>query len=133
MSANVQQLRIADAQTAIRHVFIRNLEVLAQIGIHGHEHGKLQPVRINVDLAVEDAAVLEDRLDSVVDYEAITAKIRAHIGVGHINLAETLAERIAQACFEDSRVRKARVRIEKLHALPGAESAGVEIEREAPR
>jgi 7,8-dihydroneopterin aldolase/epimerase/oxygenase len=129
--AALQPLRIADAARAIRHVFIRNLEVLAHIGIHGHERGKLQPVRINVDLAVEDAAVLEDRLEKVVDYEAITAKIRGLVAAGHINLAETLAERVAQACFEDSRVKTARVRVEKLHALPGAESAGVEIERHA--
>jgi 7,8-dihydroneopterin aldolase/epimerase/oxygenase len=127
--ANIQSLRIADAAHAIRHVFIRNLEVLAHIGIHGHERGMLQPVRINVDLAVKESAVLDDRLDSVVDYEAITAKIRTIVGSGHINLAETFAERIAQACFEDARVRTARVRVEKLHALPGAESAGVEIER----
>jgi dihydroneopterin aldolase len=132
MSLKVQPLRIADAARAIRHVFIRNLELLAQIGIHGHERGKPQPVRVNVDLAVEDAAVLEDRLDSVVDYESITAKIRTLVASGHINLAETLAERIAEACFQDSRVKTARVRVEKLHALPGAESAGVEIERERP-
>jgi dihydroneopterin aldolase len=130
MSPKVQPLRIADAATAVRHVFIRNLELLAQIGIHGHERGKPQPVRVNVDLAVEDAAVLEDRLDSVVDYESITTKIRTLVASGHINLAETLAERIAEACFQDSRVKTARVRVEKLHALPGAESAGVEIERQ---
>ena len=129
MSPKVQPLRIADAATAVRHVFIRNLELLAQIGIHGHERGKPQPVRVNVDLAVEDAAVLEDRLDSVVDYESITTEIRTLVASGHINLAETLAERIAEACFQDSRVKTARVRVEKLHALPGAESAGVEIER----
>jgi dihydroneopterin aldolase len=131
--SNIQPLRIADAGKAIRHVFIRDLEVLAQIGIHGHERGKPQPVRINVDLAVEDAAVLEDRLDSVVDYEANTARIRALIAGGHINLAETLAEAIAQACFADARVGIARVRVEKLHAVPGAESAGVEIERFRPK
>jgi dihydroneopterin aldolase len=126
---NVQPLRIADAARAIRHVFIRNLELDAHIGVHGHERGKGQPVRINVDLAVEDLASLEDRLESVVDYEAITRKIRAIVEGGHINLAETLAERIATACFEDARVKSARVRVEKLHALAGAESAGVEIER----
>lgn len=124
-----QPLKIADVDKAIRHVFIRNLELLAQIGIHGHEKGHLQPVRINVDLAVEDAVVLEDRLDQVVDYESITKKIRGLVGKGHINLAEVMAERIAQLCFEDTRVRRVRVRVEKLHALPGAESAGVEIER----
>ncbi|MGH6871454.1 MAG: dihydroneopterin aldolase [Rhizomicrobium sp.] len=132
MSSNVQPLRIADAGKAVRHVFIRNLEVLAHIGVYGHEQGKLQPVRINVDLAVEDVIVIEDKLDRVVDYGAIDAAIRAIIGKGHINLAETLAERIAQACFEDPRVRSARVRVEKLHALPGAESGGVEIERQRP-
>lgn len=129
---DIQSPRIADAAKAIRHIFIRDLEVLAHIGIHGHERGMPQPVRINVDLAVEDAAALEDRLDSVVDYEAITVKIRALIAGGHINLAETLAERIAQTCFADARVRTARVRVEKLHAVPGAESAGVEIERHRP-
>jgi len=129
MSPKVQPLRIADAARAIRHVFIRNLELLAQIGIHGHERGHLQPVRINVDLAVEDAAAIEDKLDSVVDYESITGKIRVLVASGHINLAETLAERIAEAYVQDSGVKTARVRVEKLHALPGAESAGVEIER----
>ena len=130
--SNVQPLRIADAAMAIRHVFIRNLEVLAHIGVHGHEQGKMQPVRINVDLAVEDKADLADKLELVVDYDAITKKIRAILAAGHINLAETLAERIATACFEDVRVKTARIRVEKLHALPGAESGGVEIERQRP-
>lgn len=123
---------IADAARAIRHVFVRNLEILAHIGVHGHEQGKPQPVRLNLDLAVEDSASLEDRLDNVVDYERLTEKVRAIVAKGHINLAETLAERIAVACFEDARVRSARVRVEKLHALAGAEAAGVEIERLAP-
>lgn len=129
---NVTRLPFADATKAVRHVFIRNLELLAHIGVHGHEQGKPQPIRINIDLAVEDAAVLADKLDVVVDYEAITNRVRALVTGGHINLAETLAERIATVCFEDARARVARVRVEKLHALPGAESAGVEIERYRP-
>ena len=112
-------------------VLIRDLELLARIGVHGHEQGKLQPVRINVALTGEiDAA--SDRLENAIDYEAVAEKIRGLVGAGHINLAETLAERIAAACFEDRRVRHARIRVEKLHALPGAEAAGVEIERDAP-
>ena len=122
---------LASEKAKLRHVFIRDLELLAHIGIHGHEKTKHQPVRINVDLAVEDAQELEDRLDRVVDYESITLRIRAIVARGHINLAETLAEAIAEACLEDARVRCARIRVEKLHAVPGAESAGVEIERHA--
>lgn len=124
--------QIADAARGLRHVFVRNLEMLAHIGVHGHEQGKPQPIRINLDLAVEDARALEDRLENVVDYERLTEKIRAFIARGHVNLAETLAEHLAATCLEDARVRSVRVRVEKLHALPGAESAGVEIERIAP-
>lgn len=113
------------AQTRI---FIRNLELLARIGIHGHEQGMPQPVRINVELEAE-ASPREDKVEEVVDYETITNTIREIVASGHINLAETLAERIAETCLSDSRVTKARVRVEKLHALQGAEAAGVEIER----
>ena len=120
---------IASATQKITHVFVRNLEILAHIGVHGHEQGKLQPVRINVDLGVCEPEHLDDRLERVVDYEAFTGTIRAIVARGHINLAETLAKRIADAAFEDVRVMSARVRVEKLHALPGAESGGIEIER----
>ena len=109
-------------------VFIRNLEVLARIGVHGHEQGMPQPVRINVQATTvkpEDA-----RLEHAVDYERIADGIRAIVASGHINLAESLAERIASMCLEDARVSKVWVRVEKLHALAGAEAAGVEIERE---
>jgi dihydroneopterin aldolase len=122
---------LADAKAKLRHVFIRDLELLAHIGIHGHEQTKHQPVRVNIDLAVEDAQDLEDRLDRVVDYETITLRIRAIVARAHINLAETLAESIAETCLEDARVKCVRIRVEKLHAVPGAESAGVEIERHA--
>ena len=120
---------IASAAQAIRHVFIRNLELEVQIGVYRHEEGKTQTVRFNVDLGVLDDKDLQDRLEKVVDYGVIEARIRAIIAEGHVRLAETLAERIAAACFEDSRVISVRVRVEKLQALPAAESAGVEIER----
>ena len=112
----------------ITSVFIHNLELLARIGVYGHEHGTPQPVRISVWLSSKGKAA-DDRLESAVDYEAVSDRIRSIVAAGHINLAETLAERIAAACLEDTRVLKARVMVEKLHALAGAEAAGVDIER----
>jgi dihydroneopterin aldolase len=53
---------------------------------------------------------------------------RAIADAGHIDLVETFAERLAQACFADARVTRARVRVEKPLALaPHAAAAGVEI------
>ena len=120
------------SKAATIRVFIRDLELHAQIGVHGYEQGNSQPVRINVEMRVAAASEYGDKLVNVVDYEAVSDKIRAIVAAGHINLAETLAEKILDACFADKRVKTAKVRVEKLHALKGAAAAGVEIERDAP-
>lgn len=127
--SNIYPLRIADAARSIRHVFIHALELEADIGIHGHEIGALQPVRISVDLGVADETAGDDCIESVVDYEVIGNRIRALVAAGHVNLAETLAERIAAVCLSDRRVKSARVRVEKLTAMKNADAVGVEIER----
>lgn len=128
---NVYPLRIADAACAIRHVFVRDLELDARIGVHGHEKGRKQPIRINLDLTVSEQSDHVDQLGAVVCYEDAVRKIKAIIDAGHVNLVETLAERIAEACLEDRRVQVARVRVEKLAAIAEARSVGVEIERAA--
>lgn len=126
----VHPLRIADARTSLRHVFVRDLVLACSIGVHQHERGETQRVRVNLDLAVrEDERNLGDDIANVVCYEAIVAGIRRIAAAGHVNLVETLAERIAAMCLEDARVRVARVRVEKLDVFADATSVGVEIER----
>ena len=129
--------RIADAGRGLRHVFLRDIVLQASIGIYPHEHQQTQRVRINVDLGVEDdgarplsrTPVGRDELKRVVDYEQVANDVRRIAGAGHTRLVETLAERIAEACLSDPRVRVARIRVEKLDVFPDAASAGVEIER----
>ncbi|MGB1547004.1 MAG: dihydroneopterin aldolase [Alphaproteobacteria bacterium] len=113
-----------------RHVFVRDFVLSCQIGVHRHEQGRKQRVKINVDLAVEENdAGLEDKLEGVVCYEKIVAGIRAITAQGHLNLVETFAERIATLCLEDPRVAEARVRVEKLDAFADVAGVGVEITR----
>jgi dihydroneopterin aldolase len=128
---NVRPLKIADAAHAIRHVFVRDLLLDAHIGVYAHEHGRTQPIRVNVDLTVSEAAH-GDELAKVVNYKTVVDNIKALVDSGHLNLVETLAEHIAAQCLEDERVTVARIRIEKLAAIPNAESVGVEIERAKP-
>lgn len=126
----VQPLRIADAGTGTRHVFVRDLVLPCSIGVHHHEKGGPQRVRVNLDLAVREGnADLGDEIGNVVCYETIVAGVRAIAASGHVNLVETLAERIAHMCLSDGRIRVARVRVEKLDVFPDATSVGVEIER----
>jgi len=126
----VHPFRIANAETSIRHVFIRDLTLTTLIGVHKHERKQPQRIRINLDLAVlEEAGALTDNLADVVCYEEVADGIRNLVADGHVSLVETLAEQIAALCLSDRRVRTARVRVEKLDVFPDATSAGVEIER----
>ena len=98
----------------------------AEIGVYRHEIGRVQPLVIDVELDVPTAGA--ERLAETVNYETILQAARAIASGGHIELVETFAERLATACLADSRVTKARVRIEKPLALaPDAVAAGVEL------
>jgi 7,8-dihydroneopterin aldolase/epimerase/oxygenase len=124
---------IANAAKGIRHLLVRDLMLAARIGVHPHEHGAPQRVRLNLDLGVvESEQPLADDLAQVVDYEALIERVRALVAGGHVNLVETLAERVATLCLADPRVRSARVRIEKLDAIADAAAVGVEIHRVNP-
>ncbi len=124
---------LADEAAGLRHVFVRDMVVPAHIGVYQHEHGRTQKVRINIDLAVlEGSRGHEDQLEHVVSYEEIVKAVRRMVSNEHINLVETLAERIAEACLADYRVRRARIRAEKLEVFEETESVGVEIDRKSP-
>ena len=126
----VHAFRIADAAKEVRHVFIRDLILTCLIGVHKHERKKPQRIRVNLDLAVtEESVISTDRLADVVCYEDVADRIRSIVNNGHVNLVETLAEKIASKCLEDRRIKATRVRIEKLDVFKDAASAGVEIER----
>ena len=112
----------------LRRVFVRDLVLGASIGVYKHERRATQPVRINIDLAVDDDPVGDD-VRNVVDYQKVIDGVAAIVDAGHINLVETLAERVAEMCLLDRRVAWTRVRVEKLNVAPEAAAVGVEIER----
>lgn len=110
-------------------ILVRDLMLNARIGLHQHERVASQRIRVNLDLTVADEGPIDDDYDKVVCYGELVTGVRHVVGGGHVNLVETLAERIAAMCLADRRVLGARVRVEKLDVFPEAESVGVEIER----
>jgi 7,8-dihydroneopterin aldolase/epimerase/oxygenase len=121
---------VASAKARVRHVFVRDLECMALIGIYDHEKVKPQRIIVNIDLSVQESEVpMDDDISHVVSYEIIAKKVESILAEGHINLVETLCEKIAQSCLKDKRVLASRVRVEKPDIIPNARSVGVEIER----
>jgi 7,8-dihydroneopterin aldolase/epimerase/oxygenase len=119
---------VASAESRVRHVFVRDLECQALIGIYDHEKIDPQRIIINIDLSVQEGSG-DDDISHVVSYEIVVKKVEAILAEGHINLVETLCEKIAASCLTDKRVVAARVRVEKPDIIPNARSVGVEIER----
>ncbi len=113
-------------------LFVRDLVIGCAIGVHAHERGREQRVRINVEVEVSanhGPRPINDDIRRVMSYEKIVEGIRRIAASGHINLVETLAERIAQHCLENRRALAVRVRVEKLEVYEDAESVGCELER----
>tara|TARA_B100001123_G_scaffold238124_1_gene266698 strand:- start:1851 stop:2294 length:444 start_codon:yes stop_codon:yes gene_type:complete len=113
-----------------RKVFINDLVLDCLIGVHRHEKDGCQRIRINIELTVvENAAPIEDKLSNVLCYENLIGRVRKLVSTGHVNLVETLAQRLADLCLSEPQVNTARVRIEKLDVFLDAASVGVEIIR----
>ena len=120
----------AKPAAAKRSLLIHDLVIPCRIGVHEHERHGTQRVRINVRAQVaDDEGPIEDSITNVVSYETMVDGIRAIIAGGHINLVETLADRIVELCLANQRVHGVWVRVEKLDLYPDASGVGVEVER----
>lgn len=130
LAAQKSPLSQADETQPLDKIFVRDLVLDCEIGVFHTEKGVTQRVRFNVDVDVlPHTAHLEDDFDQVISYDMIMDGIKAILAEGHINLVETLAERIAAHCLTDPRAAKVVVRVEKLDKEP--EAVGVEIVRYA--
>ena len=124
----------ADFDAGTRHVFVSALEVMTTIGVHDAEKRAPQRVIVSVDLKVRETGPAgSDRLADVLDYAEVVRLVERLTREGHVNLVETLAERIADGCLADPRVLAVRVRLEKPDVIPNARAVGIEIERAATR
>ncbi|MHB8529652.1 MAG: dihydroneopterin aldolase [Caulobacteraceae bacterium] len=116
----------AAAKVVVTKVFVRGLTVKARIGVYPREKRRRQPLIVDVELDI--AAGGWRALADTVNYEGIAERAKAIAASGHIGLVESFAHRLVEACFEEPRVMRARVRVEKPRALaPDAAAAGVEI------
>ena len=121
---------VASGAARLRHVFVKDLEIDALLGIYPEEKARPQRIIVNIDLSVKEGNdPTSDDIKNVVSYEIVVKKVERIVAQGHVNLVETLAELIALACLKDARVMAARVRIEKPDVIKNARSVGVEIER----
>ena len=112
-----------------RRLFLRNYEVMINIGVHDFEKKAEQRVMINVDLYIplEQSTPKADQLSEVVDYDFMRETIAKRVAKGHIHLQETLCDDVVKAMLMHPRVRAARVSTMKPDVYPDCEGVGVEV------
>ena len=118
---------LTDLQTECRKITVKNYTKEISIGALQEEHCKLQTVIFNIDAYCEIEQCPKDSLEAVYDYRALIFAIDSVVSHGHIELQETMIDRIATQILADKRIRAVRVASEKTQAYPGAQSIGVEI------
>ncbi len=114
--------------TIKRTVLIKDFIVNEIIGIHEHEKIKKQKIIFNLVIDVNQNTVPNDSdLNSIIDYEKITNKLKNLTKNKNYNFLESLAEDSFKEIFEDKRINAIKIKIEKPEAITNAKSVGIEV------
>jgi 7,8-dihydroneopterin aldolase/epimerase/oxygenase len=114
-----------------RRLFLKNYDILINIGVHDFEKKAAQRVIINIDLYVpiKKNTPSQDDLNEVVDYDFMRETIKEIVNHGHIHLQETLCDEIMRKMLSHPLVFAARVATEKPDVYPDCDAVGVEMFR----
>ena len=113
-----------------RKILVKDLIIKILVGIHNFEKKKKQRVRFNIEIVIDpNLAPDESNLNSIVNYEDIIKSIKKITNKRHYPLLETLGEDIFFRLFKDTKIKKIKLRIEKLDIIKNTSSVGIEIEK----
>ena len=114
-----------------RRVFFNQLALDARIGILEHELRATQPLHIDAEFDVDISQEVQDQnIQSVLDYRQLRHAIVDECTRAHVNLLETLSERVvARILNEFPDVQSVRIRISKPLAFSDCAAVGIELHR----
>ena len=115
-------------------VYVRDCIVPLYVGVYDHEKPQPQPVVVHIEASANLTRRYDDlksgNVASVIDYERLYKFVTGVLPTqGHVPLLESVAERIIAFCFEDPRIERVRVRLDKPQAFKGTALAGIEMQR----
>tara|TARA_B100001059_G_scaffold144566_1_gene144444 strand:- start:252 stop:647 length:396 start_codon:yes stop_codon:yes gene_type:complete len=126
----VIKLKLKEKFKYKRKVIIKNLILNIFIGIHDFEKKKKQRVRLNIEVITNPNIKPNNKdLSSILNYEDLINKITLLVKKQHHELIEDLAENIFKIIFQNSLVKKTKIKIEKLDIIKNSESVGVEFSK----
>ena len=110
-------------------ISIKNLRLRTFIGFNPDERVKKQDVVLNIRISyLPNPSVLDDEVESALNYKTITKKVIDQVEQGRFLLLEKLVSDVLGTCSEHPDVMHASVTIDKPHALRFAESVSLTLD-----
>jgi len=113
-----------------KKVLIKELILDLKLGYYDFEKQKKQKIKFTVEVNYKDQKPTNDKdLKSIVNYDKIVSLIKKLVKNKHYNFLETLAEDVFDDLFEDIRIDKISLQIEKLEIIKDCSSVGIQISK----
>lgn len=114
-----------------RRIFFTQLALDARIGILEHELRATQPLHIDAEIDVQVSEPVSDQnLQTVLDYRLLREAIVHECTQGHVNLLETLIEKVVDRLLSEfPEVLRVKIRISKPSAFSDCAAVGIELDR----
>ena len=114
-----------------RRVFFSQLALDARIGILEHELRATQPLHIDAEFDVDITQQVHDNnIQTVLDYRLLRSAIVDECTAAHVNLLETLCDRVVDRLLADfPAIRNVKIRISKPLAFSDCAAVGIEVQR----
>ena len=114
-------------------VRVKDLSLRTFIGFKPHEKKHKQDVLIQLEVEVETSMVEHNddyQTDGFYDYRSMTKSVIKLVEESRFDLLEALTRKVLDEIMSNPLVKKARVEIEKPHALRYSRSVSVEMSSE---
>ena len=111
-------------------IILTDLRIDAVIGIWDWEKRNPQTISIDLEMQMDTKkASQSDSIEDVLDYKAVSKRVKQFIQASQFNLIETLAENVAKIILEEFDVQWLKLSISKPFAIRDSRNVGVSIER----
>ena len=108
-----------------RKIIVKDLILLISVGIHQFEKLKKQKVKFNIEITTDPN--LKPEIKTIVNYESIINDIKKLTKRTHFELLESLSESIFDEIFKNKKIKKVKLKIEKLEIIKETTSVGIEV------
>ena len=108
-----------------KKIIVKDLILLLSVGIHRIEKLKRQKVKFNIEITTDPD--LKSDIKSIVNYESVINDIKKLTKKSHFELLESLSESIFDRIFRNKKIKKIKLKIEKLEIIKETTSVGIEV------